>query len=104
MELVEDDPRLRRVSQNRVAKGLLRGNGSEFNTGALFLAQMAEEQIDVSFLAASISDPDRALKIQIADYNPVFAPLPREIASIPMHLGAGNPASSSCCCMVSLSR
>ena len=71
---------------------------------APFSRPCLEKQIDVSLFSAFTTDPDRTLPIQVTDDDPVYA-FGMEISSIPMALGAGRPARSTCFrCMYSLSR
>ena len=75
IELFIDDPGLRCVLQDGVAKGFPHVHDRLFDTGTLFLAQRLEKQVDVSLFPTSTTDPDRTLKIQVTDYNPVFISL-----------------------------
>ena len=75
MELVEDDPVLRRILRDRVPERLPYVHGGQFDAGALLLAQRLEKQVDVSLFATLTTDPDGPLPVQVTDDNPVVMSL-----------------------------
>ncbi len=74
MKFIEDDPGIWGVLHHRVSEGFPHIHGSQFDAGALFLAQRLEKQVDVGLFAALTTDPDRTSAVQVTDDDPVVMP------------------------------
>jgi len=71
-------------------------HGRQFDTGALFLPQFLEKQVNARLFPALATDPEGAPPFQVTDE---LCPLRMDISSMPMARGAGSPARSTCFCM-----